>query len=205
MKLFRVLTGPQQNILPAGLLSILLLYLTLQNGPSNSPPAPVTFNTLTDKTIAPLESANGKPCVIIFITTDCPIANALAPEINRIYKDYQKKGIQFTLAHVDPDISTDDAKKHAQEYSLNPPVVIDRKHQLVKASNAKVTPQTAVFDHTGKLVYSGRLNNQWADYGKRRVKVSEHNLRDTLDALLTGKPAPKSHTTAVGCYIPDLD
>lgn len=182
-----------------------LFNFSTRTGHADTSPAVITLQTLDNKSVTPLISKSGKPTVIIFITTDCPIANALAPEINRLYNHYQSQGIDFTLIHVDPEISTDDAKKHATDYSLKPPIVVDRKHQLVKAGEAKVTPQTAVFDSKGKLVYTGRINNQWTDYGKRRAKATEHNLRDTLDALLAGKPAPNNQTTAVGCYIPDLD
>lgn len=163
----------------------------------------VTLDTIKGQSVIPLKSDNGKPAVVVFITTDCPIANALAPEINRIFDDYHKRGIKFTLVHVDPELSTADARKHAKDYALKPPIVIDRKHQLVKSANASVTPQAAVFDGEGKLVYSGRLNNQWMDYGKRRAVATEHNLRDTLEALLAGKPVGKSRSSAVGCYIPD--
>ena len=195
--------------LPTVLVFVVLQISLLPGSPltrlADSPPAAITLKTLDGKTITPLKPENGKVATVIFITTDCPISNALAPEINRIYELYKTRGIQITLVHVDPDLSTADAIRHAADYSLKPPIVIDRKHQLVKASKAKVTPQTAVFSSKGQLVYTGRLNNQWADYGKRRAKPTEHNLRDTLEALLNGKPAPKSHTIAVGCYIPELE
>ncbi len=187
------------------ILFFFLLTLCLRSSLANPPSANITLSTLDGKITSPLKSGKGKPCVVIFITTDCPIANALVPEINRIYAHYKTHGIQFTLVQVDPELSLDDAKQHAKEYSLQAPVVIDRKHQLVKAGKASLTPQCAVFNSKGKLVYTGRLNNQWADYGKRRVKATEQNLRDTLDALLAGKPAPKSRAPAIGCYIPDLD
>lgn len=193
----------------ASLFLALLVFAQLSSL-ADSPPAQISLTTLDGENIKPLESkqnesGKNKPSVIIFITTDCPIANALAPEINRLYQHYHSLGIPFTLAHVDPEISTADAKKHARDYSLKPPIVIDRKHQLVKISQASVTPQCAVFNHKGQLVYSGRINNQWADYGKRRAQATEHNLRDTLDALLAGKTPTNDHTTAIGCYIPDLD
>ncbi len=191
-------------------LSLALLVIAPHFSLADSPPAPISLTTLDGKNIKPLESkqnesGKNKPSVIIFITSDCPIANALAPEINRLYQHYHALGIPFTLAHVDPEISTAKAKKHAKDYSLKPPIVIDRKHQLVKISQASVTPQCAVFNHNGQLVYSGRINNQWTDYGKRRARPTEHNLRDTLDALLSGKAPPTDHTTAIGCYIPDLN
>ena len=193
---------------PIAVIVVLLFFLLSDSARislADSPPALITLNTLDGKAVTPLKSANGKLAVVVFISTDCPIANALVPEINRIYLHYQSDGIQFTLVHIDPELSVTDAKQHAADYSLQAPIVIDRRHQLVKASKAKVTPQTAVFNSKGKLVYTGRINNQWTDFGKRRAKPTQHNLRATLDALLAGKPLPKSNTTAIGCYIPDLD
>lgn len=192
----------KQAVVISALLAILL---PPQTSLADSPPPAITFNTLDGKTSTPLKSTKGKPTVLIFITTDCPIANSLAPEINRIYTHYHPLGVKFTLVHVDPKLSASDARQHAADYSLKAPIVIDRKHQLVKTAKASVTPQTAVFNSKGKLVYSGRLNNQWVGYGKRRAKASEHNLRDTLDALLAGKEVPKARTTTIGCYIPDLE
>ncbi len=160
------------------------------------------FTTLSGASISPLRSQQEKPAVVIFVTIDCPINNALAPEISHIYKHSRKLGVQFTLVHVDADLSEADARKHATDFSLKIPIVIDHKHLLVKAAKATITPETAVFDSKGKLVYHGRINDQWTDYGKRRAIPTEHNLRETLDALLAGKNAPKSTAPAVGCFIP---
>ena len=43
------------------------------------------------------------------------------------------------------------------------------------------------------------------DYGKRRRIVTEHDLRDALDAVLAGKPVAKSRTRAIGCFIPEAN
>ena len=45
----------------------------------------------------------------------------------------------------------------------------------------------------------------YAALGRPRRVVTEHDLRDALDAVFSGQPpVPKSETQAVGCYIPDL-
>jgi hypothetical protein len=54
------------------------------------------------------------------------------------------------------------------------------------------------------IVYRGRIDNFYAALGRPRRVVTEHDLRDTLDAVFGGKPVPKAETQAVGCYIPDL-
>ena len=58
-----------------------------------------------------------------------------------------------------------------------------------------------MFDAKGRLVYRGRIDNLYADFGKKRFKPTKRDLRDTLDALLAGKRLAKRTTEAVGCYI----
>jgi hypothetical protein len=50
-------------------------------------------------------------------------------------------------------------------------------------------------------LYLGRIDNRLEDFGKQRVQVTEFDLRDTLEAILNGKPVPHPHTKALGCAI----
>jgi len=45
------------------------------------------------------------------------------------------------------------------------------------------------------------INNLYADFGKKRAKPTQHDLRESLDALLSGRPPVMRTTKAVGCYI----
>ncbi len=169
-------------------------------------PADISLATIQGKTVKPLvPPADGKAAVVIFTTTDCPIANGYVPEINRIFSEYSPKGVSLTLVQVDPDLATDEAVKHAEEYRIEPPVVIDRKHRLVAATGAEVTPETAVFDAKGQLVYLGRIDDQYAGYGDRRNQARVHDLRNALDAILAGKPVEHARVESLGCYIPELN
>jgi hypothetical protein len=168
---------------------------------------PPTTRDINQKMISPLDGTAHKACVLIFITTDCPIANSYAPEIQRIMQEYSKKSVKFTLVHVDPDLAEADAAKHAREYQLDGSgaIIIDRTHDFVKIAKATVTPEAAVFTPDLSLVYLGRINDQFAGYGDRRVQAASHDLRNALDAVLAGKPVPAPRAEAIGCYIPDLD
>ncbi len=86
------------------------------------------------KTYTPLAIGNAKANVLFFTTTDCPIANSYWPEIASIVKDYGGSSVQFFAVHVDPDLNADEARKHAQEFSLTLPVLVDAKHELVSAA-----------------------------------------------------------------------
>lgn len=146
--------------------------------------------------------ASKRPLVLIFITSDCPISNGYAPEMNRLAGAYTAKGVGFYLVHVDPDLTPADAQQHAKEFGYGCPVLLDPKHRLVKLTQATVTPEAAVLTVDGKLFYRGRINDLYAGLGRRRAEPTQHDLRDALDALLAGKPAAAATTAAVGCYIP---
>jgi len=67
-----------------------------------------------------------------------------------------------------------------------------------------ITPEAAIVNSAGKVVYRGRIDNSYAALGQARRAPTSHDLRDALDATLAGKPAPNPKTKALGCYIPDL-
>ena len=150
-----------------------------------------------------LFGAEGKQgTVLIFIERECPIANSYAPEINRIVQDYPT--FAFYLIQVDPDLTNADARKHAADYSLRAPVVIDRQHGLAKLSGARVTPEAAVFSTSGSLLYLGRIDDKFAGFGKSRVEATQRDLRGALNAVASGLPVPVARTKAIGCYIPNF-
>ena len=173
----------------------------LQSGEKVSPP--LTFKTLKGKEVTPLKSENGKPSVVIFITNDCPIANGYAPELNRIATEYVKKDVKVTLVHVDPDLTAANAVQHADDYGLKANIVLDPTQKLVAATGATITPEAVVYSATGKQVYRGRINNQYSDLGDRRNTVSDHTLRNALEAALAGKSVARKDVPAIGCFIPE--
>ncbi|MFM8468649.1 MAG: redoxin domain-containing protein [Limisphaerales bacterium] len=169
---------------------------------SASAAEPVRLLDPTGKAHEPLKSApDRKATVIIFTLPDCPIANAFAPEINRLAADYSARGVAFYLAHVDRELSAADARKHAADYGYRFPVLLDSQHALVSALGATKTPQAFLLGPDGKTLYHGRINNLFADYGTRRQAVTQHDLRDALGAVLAGKPIARPFTEAIGCHI----
>ena len=165
--------------------------------------SPLTYKTLEGDEITPLKSENAKPAVVIFITTDCAIANGYVPELNRIVAEYLKKDVKVTLVHVDPDLTLADAKTHTKEYALKADIVLDPAQKLVAATGATITPEAVVYSATGKRIYRGRINDQYSDLGDRRNSVNDHTLRNVIDAALAGKPVVEANVPAVGCFIPE--
>ena len=154
---------------------------------------------------SPLKVAAGHASLLFFVTQDCPVSNYYSHEIRRICDSYQSKGVTCSLVYVDPTVTDAEAKKHAAEYGHGDyPKIVDREHLLVKEAGADVTPEAVVVLQNETIAYRGRIDNFYADFGKPRRVVTEHDLRDALDAVLAGKTVEKPSTKPVGCYIPDL-
>ena len=144
----------------------------------------------------------GAANVLFFITSDCPISNGYAPEIQRLCAEYERRGVRCTLLYEDVGIDRRSAQKHLDEFRYRGiPAAIDADRKIAKHAKATVTPEAAVVDSKGEIRYRGRINNFYADLGKPRQQITQHDLADALNAVLTGKPAPNPQTQAFGCYI----
>jgi peroxiredoxin len=142
-----------------------------------------------------------KAAVLFFITNDCPITNSYMPEINRIVASYEAREIAFYAVYTDPTVSLAAIRKHARAYGLRMRLVPDTKHELVHSVGATVTPEVAVMERGGKVVYLGRIDDLYVDLGKRRAAPTRRYLRDALDAVLNGKPVAVAKIDPVGCFI----
>jgi len=140
--------------------------------------------------------------VLVFLYTDCPVANGMAPELTRIQQDYASKGVSFFRVYADHTLTDEAIAQHGRDFNLNFPAVRDNDLELVQLTGAQITPEAVVYDRKGERRYRGRINNKYEDLGKYRRKPTQHDLRDALDALLAGKPVPTPETKAVGCYLP---
>jgi len=154
---------------------------------------------LTGGTVKPLNQTN-KATVLVFLSVDCPISNSYAPELGRLKKDFSEKGISFAAVYPNSEESNKDVREHLKKYSIEFEGLRDPQHELVKASEVKVTPEAAVFVPGKGLVYHGRIDDRYAALGRARPEATKKDLREVLTAILEGGKF-ESHQKAVGCYI----
>ena len=159
---------------------------------------------LAGKPVDPLRANPGKPVVLIFLRTDCPISNRYAPTIQRLSAEYAGR-TEFWLIYPDKSESSAAIERHLLEYGYKLPALHDPQHSLVKLGQAQVTPEVAVFDASGQLVYHGRIDNWYQDFGHSRSAPTTHELDDAVQAVLSGKKPQVTTASGVGCYISDLE
>lgn len=149
-------------------------------------------------------AAERKAIAFLFVTHDCPISNAYAPEVQRIVNEYAARGLALYLVHSD-GVAAAEAKKHAAEYGLTSPVLLDPDCKLARFSGAHVTPEVALYTPDGALKYLGRIDDKHVDYGKKRAEPTRRDLRIALDEVLAGKAVTVPRAPAVGCFIPNVE
>ncbi len=150
-----------------------------------------------------LDSARGKVAVLIFVRTDCPISNRYAPTIQQV-SERNAGSTNFFLVFPDKSQSAAGIRKYTAEFGYKIPAVHDPEHALVKRAHAQFTPEAAVFDQQGNLVYHGRIDNLYAAIGRARPAPTTHELEDAIQAALAGRVPAHSEVEGVGCYMSDL-
>jgi thiol-disulfide isomerase/thioredoxin len=140
--------------------------------------------------------------VLVFTTTDCPISNRYAPEIQRLAARFDGNA-KFILVYPVPSDSPGLIAAHHQKFGYSLEHLRDAGQQLVKKTGVTVTPEVAVMKGS-TVVYRGRIDNRYMAFGVERPKPTTHDLEDALKAAIAGKPIAMKETRAIGCILSDL-
>ena len=155
--------------------------------------------------------ADAKFLVVIFTCNHCPTAQYYEERIKAMVTEYRGKGVRFVaispnaessvrlneLGYTDLGDSFAEMKIRAAHRKFNFPYLYEGdKTGISRAYGPTATPHAFVFDGARKLRYVGRI-----DDSEREQYVKTRDLRNALDALLAGKPAPVEVTKAFGCSI----
>lgn len=146
----------------------------------------------------------GKVLVLVFVRTDCPISNRYAPLIQQMSRKYAQAA-SFHLVFPDRKQSQDKIKAFLNDYHYQLPAIRDVDHALTGQSLVRVTPEAAVFDAKGVLVYHGRIDNLYEHIGQARRTATTHELSDAIDAAIKGVKVQSAAADGVGCFISDLE
>jgi hypothetical protein len=150
----------------------------------------------------PFEPAD-RASVLLFVTSDCPISNAYAPEIQSVCADSASRGVRCLLLYEDVRIKPAAVRIHRDAYRYaGVAAAVDGDRAIARAAGASITPEAVLVDRSGTVRYGGRIDDLYVDLGRRRHAATVHDLRDAIDAVLAGRPVATPKTEAVGCYIP---
>lgn len=155
------------------------------------------------KSVSLADLAGAPAYLIVFMCNHCPYVKHIAPELARLARDYQARGVAVV------GISSNDVSNHpadspeqmvheVEERGYTFPYLYDETQEVAKAYKAACTPDFYVFDKDQLLVYRGQLDSSRPDSG---VPLTGQDLRAALDAVLAGKPVSAQQRPSIGCNI----
>lgn len=154
------------------------------------------------KTYSEKDFSDRKALVIIFTCNHCPYAQAYQDRIIHLQKEFSPVGAQIIAINSNdstnyPADSFEKMVERSKEKDFNFPYLRDETQSVAKAFGAQVTPDCFVFDQKRTLQYRGRVDDNWQDH----YKVSSHDLRQAIEAVVNGKKPTVQESSAIGCSI----
>ncbi len=141
--------------------------------------------------------AKSKAVAVVFVATQCPVSNAYNTRMAALGKEYAAKGIPLVGINSNKTEPAAEVKEHAEKHGFTFPVLKDDGNKIADAYGATHTPEVFVLDPKGNLLYHGRIDENQDD----PQGVKSPDLRNALDAVLSGRPVPAAETKAFGCTI----
>ncbi len=160
-------------------------------------------DTVSGKLVSLDDFQNEHAYVIMFLCNHCPYVIHVNPEIVRLCKDYKNKGVAFIAISANdiikyPQDGPELMKEHAIKTGYAFPYLFDESQQVAKDYDAACTPDFYVFDKNKMLVYRGRLDDSRPNSG---IELTGRDLRQALDAVLSGKEVSPVQYPSMGCNI----
>jgi peroxiredoxin len=174
--------------------------------PKTAPaPRKVTAFSLKDprdqKTVALADLKDKKAVVVVFLGTECPVSNQFVPVLAKLHEEYAAKGVAFVGVNANRQDTTERVAEHAKKNELPFPVVKDIGNKVADDFGARRTPEAFVLDPSGKVLYQGRIDDQFGVGWQRPGKPTRRDLAEALDEVLAGKPVSVAAAPVSGCLI----
>jgi peroxiredoxin len=170
--------------------------------PLGTPMPEFTLQDPDGKTFQGRDLPGSKGLLVVFTCNHCPYANAQWPRFIRLAEEFAPRGINTVAVNANlhpdyPDDAPPKMKDKVAELGISFPYLVDDTQQVARAFKAQCTPDPYLFDAEGKLVYHGRLDDNWQD----ESAVIRPELREAMAALAEGRsPATEQHPS-MGCSI----
>ncbi len=140
--------------------------------------------------------------VIVFMCNHCPYVQGVIGRLIALQDEFKDKNVQFIGINANesdnyPEDSFEKMSEYAKKWGMNFPYLRDETQEVAKKYNAQCTPDIFVYDNNHKLIYHGRVDDNWQEPDK----VEVHDLRDALTAFVEGKEISPVQYPSIGCSI----
>lgn len=136
---------------------------------------------------------------VLFVSVQCPYSNAY----NERYRQLEKKlnpsksrSVALLAVYSNQNETLEKIEAHAKKNAFAFPVIKDDGNKLADAFGAQQTPEVFLLDQRGRLIYTGRVDNDTE--GKR---ITREDLVLAAQEYLAGTRVSVPETKAFGCSI----
>jgi peroxiredoxin len=150
--------------------------------------------------------AGKKGLLVVFTCNHCPYAKAVWPRIIRLGRYAIEREINIVAINPNinpqyPEDAPDEMRKRIKEWGIPFPYLVDDTQKIAHAFDAQCTPDIYLFSAGQKLLYHGRVDDNW----KEESKVTKEELKDAITALAECRPIVEKQISSIGCSIKWLE
>ncbi|MCH2178240.1 MAG: redoxin domain-containing protein [Mariniblastus sp.] len=138
--------------------------------------------------------------VFCFLGCECPLAKLYAPRLSALAKKYESKNFDFIGVNSNQQDSIQDIADYRREFDLSFPLLKDYDNRLADLLTATRTPEIIIVSPEKRIVYRGRVDNQYSP-GVTRAVATKQDLNLALDQIVKGLDVSPSQTAVEGCLI----
>lgn len=143
-----------------------------------------------------------KGLLVAFTCNHCPYAMAIWPRLVNLAVEAKEIGINTVGINPNihpgyPEDAPSKMKTKIREWKIGFSYLVDESQQTAKNFKAQCTPDLYLFDAFQKLLYHGRLDDNWQD----EKKVARRELKEAIENLVAGKPISQNQKHSMGCSI----
>jgi peroxiredoxin len=158
--------------------------------------------TLQDQNGKPVSLSDyaGKVVVLEWTNPGCPFVQRhyKAKTMTTLASQYKPQDVVWLAINSTHDVTNADNLSWASEQGIQYPILNDASGATGHAYGARSTPDMFVIDKTGKIVYSGAIDNDpRGDKGSDKVNY----VAKALDEVLASKPVSTPQTKSYGCSV----
>lgn len=189
------------------LTGVMMLVVALQCAGCATVPAAPPATGGSPATHAAFAGNAGELVALVFISGECPIANAMMPDLKAVAAEARARGVRFIAVHPTPWATERSIAEHAATFGIAGAfdIVLDSRQEIAAAVGATVTPEGALLRLDGRggfeRLYLGRVNDLYAAVGRRRAAPTSNDLATAIRAAHEGRAVPSPAPHAIGCFI----
>ncbi len=139
--------------------------------------------------------------LVVVMCNHCPYVQSIDDRLNALAQAYAGRcgvvalNANDAVAYPDDSFQAMRARAKAKGYAF--PYLWDEEQSVARALGAVCTPDFFLYDHHRRLMYRGRLDDNWKD----PARVARQELKEAIDGVLAGQEPLETQQPSMGCSI----